>query len=297
MTDGPASRAASPWRFELLDRISEPGQSNNEDRGSALPSAAWVIDGVTGMSPERLFPGPSDAAWLAATADGAMRDLATFDGDGEALMQRLTAELGRACERAALAPLDESGVDLPAASIAVARLAGDTLETVMLSDCKIVLQHRDGPVTALDDSAVAPFDAAAVAALRRMQAAGETRLAALVPQLKVLIRENRRHINRPGGYGVLSADPAGLAFVETARWPASDVTHVLLASDGFYRLVDTYHAMSAAELLDAAAKRGLAPLYDDLRRIEDADPECLNHPRLKPRDDATALLLRLVRSP
>src|SRR5262249_56203680 len=105
VTARPACGAMPLWRFELLDRISEPGQSINEDRGSALPGAAWVIDGVTGMSPQRLFPGPSDAAWLAATADSAMHDLATLDGDGNALMQRLTAELGRVCDPAALAPL------------------------------------------------------------------------------------------------------------------------------------------------------------------------------------------------
>jgi hypothetical protein len=33
-----------------------------------------------------------------------------------------------------------------------------------------------------------------------------------------------------------------------------------------------------------------------LRQIEDADPGCLAHPRIKPRDDATALLLRLAQT-
>lgn len=73
------------------------------------------------------------------------------------------------------------------------------------------------------------------------------------------------------------------------------MTHALLASDGFYRLVDTYGRYSAEALLQAALADGLAPLYAALRRIEDADPQCLQYPRLKARDDATAFLLKLDR--
>jgi hypothetical protein len=54
--------------------------------------------------------------------------------------------------------------------------------------------------------------------------------------------------------------------------------------------------LTAGELMQAALERGLAPLYAELRRIEDADPECLSHPRLKARDDATALLVRVTRA-
>jgi len=297
MNGEPATAATSRWRFERLDSVSAPGRSVNEDRASATAQAAWVIDGVTGLSSQRLFPGPSDAAWLAAAADASLHDLADFAGDGHALLRQVTARLRQESARAALRSLDEAGLDLPAASVAVARLSGDDLETTMLSDCKILLGHRGGTVTALDQSPVAPFDAAVVAALRALRAQGETRLSDVTPRLQAIIRDNRRWVNKPGGYGVLSADPAGLAFVEVRRWPAADVTHVLLASDGFYRLVDTYRVLEPKDLLRNAVAGGLAPLYAELRRIEAADSECLAHPRLKPQDDATALLLQVIPPP
>lgn len=285
--------APSPWRFDLIDAVSHAGRSVNEDRGTATAGAAWVLDGATGLGPHRLFPGPSDPAWLAATADDLLRRLTGGIDDGTALLHRLVAELHDACAASALAPLGDTDIELPSTSLALVQLAGAEIEIVMLGDCKVLLRRPDGRVEALDQSPVAPFDARVVDALRSIQAGGETELRRIAPRLTALIRENRRWKNRPGGYGVLSPDPACLAFAETARRPAGEVTHVLLATDGFYRLVDTYRMLTAAELMQATLERGLGPLYTELRRLEDSDPECLAYPRLKARDDATAVVVGL----
>jgi hypothetical protein len=63
-------------------------------------------------------------------------------------------------------------------------------------------------------------------------------------------------------------------------------------SDGFYRLVDVYRRHSYDTLLTAAETSSLAPLLDELRAIEAADAACRLYPRLKPRADATAVLVR-----
>jgi len=72
----------------------------------------------------------------------------------------------------------------------------------------------------------------------------------------------------------------------------------LLVSDGFYRLVDTFRVYpDAPALLGAALERGLAALLAELRMLEDADPECIAYPRIKPKDDATVLLFEIIESP
>jgi hypothetical protein len=290
------AKPGAGWRFELIDTLSLAGQSINEDRATASTRAAWILDGATGLSLQRLFPGPTDPAWLAATADELLGRLTLDIDDGMTLLHRLVAELHQACAAAALAPLGDTDIELPSASLAVAQLVGNEIELLMLGDCKLLLRQADGRVEAFDQSSVAPFDAKVVEALRAIQAGGETALSKITPRLTPLIRENRLWKNRPGGYGVLTADPACLAFAETARRPAADATHLLLATDGFYRLVDTYRMLTAGELMRAALERGLSPLYAALRRIEDADPECLAHPRLKARDDATAMVVRVSRA-
>jgi hypothetical protein len=285
--------AQSPWRFDLIDSVSEAGKAVNEDRAAASTRAAWILDGATGLSPQRLFPGPSDPAWFAATADALLARLTRESDDGMVQLRRLVAELHEACAAAALLPLADTEIELPSASLAVAQLVGDEIALLMLGDCKLLLRRHDGRVEAFDHSSVAPFDAKVVEALRAIQAGGETELSRITPRLTPLIRENRLWKNRPDGYGVLTADPASLAFAETARRPAADVTHLLLATDGFYRLVDIYGMLTAGELMQAALERGLTPLHSELRRLEDSDPECIAFPHLKARDDATAVVVRV----
>jgi hypothetical protein len=284
----------SPWRFEFLDSVSEAGKVVNEDRATATARAAWILDGATGLSPQRLFPGPSDPAWFAATADSLLARLTDEGVDGLMLLRRLASELQAACAAAALVPLAETEIELPSASLAVAQLVAGEIELLMLGDCKLLLRQADGRVEAFDQSSVAQFDAKVVEALRALQSGGETALAKIAPLLTPLLQENRLWKNQPGGYGVLTADPACLAFAETACRRAADATHLLLATDGFYRLVDTYHMLTAGELMQAALERGLVPLHAELRRLEGSDPECLAFPRLKARDDATAILVGVV---
>ena len=288
--------AATPWRFDLIDSVSEAGTSVNEDRATASTGAAWILDGATGVSPQRLFPGPSDPAWFAAAADALLAHLTRENDDGMALLRRLVAELHDGCAAAALAPLADTEIELPSASLAVAQLVGGEIDLLMLGDCKLLLRQQDGRVEAFDQSSVAPFDSKLVEALRALRADGETALSEITPRLTPLIRENRLWKNRPGGYGVLTADPTCFAFAETTRRPAAATTHLLLATDGFYRLVDTYHMLTAGELMQAALERGLAPLHAELRRLEGSDPECLAFPRVKVRDDATAMLVSVGRS-
>jgi hypothetical protein len=75
------------------------------------------------------------------------------------------------------------------------------------------------------------------------------------------------------------------------RVPAHTVRRVLLASDGYYRLVDHYNAASDAELVRRTAELGADAMLAQLRAIEAADPLATRYPRLKIADDATALLL------
>ena len=61
-------------------------------------------------------------------------------------------------------------------------------------------------------------------------------------------------------------------------------------SDGFSRLVDTYHRYDPDTLLDRASEEGgIDRLLAELRDIERADPDCRAHLRIKPGDDATAM--------
>ena len=68
-------------RFEVVDRISIPSPTSavNEDAVGATNTAAWVIDGATGVSDlPPLVLGLTDAAWLTMQLNDRLH--AAFEG-------------------------------------------------------------------------------------------------------------------------------------------------------------------------------------------------------------------------
>ncbi len=100
--------------------------------------------------------------------------------------------------------------------------------------------------------------------------------------------------NTEGGYWVLGVEPEAAKHVEVGSVPLETPAAGLLMSDGFYRLVDTFGLVAEDRLLGRAREEGLSALLAEVRQAEDNDPDCLRHPRFKPKDDATALLLEMT---
>jgi hypothetical protein len=289
-------------RLDVLCDISDPGSPDlpNEDARGHTARSAWVLDGATGLGDSPLLPEASDAAWLAraysawlrSEADDTGRDLRRLFAD---LVARVSGEFEARKRRT-----PSGRFDLPSAGMAFVRLGVACLEYARLGDCRAILAPPGGtPVLFTGSSPLQQLDAAVVAkmeALRRREpSAGHARLRRAVSGD---LRANRSRFNAEGGYWVLGTD-AGTADGVARNMEVGSVTldgggpvRGLLMSDGFYRLVDTFRAYpDDAALIKAAGREGgLEAMLAELRALEDADPECVAHPRLKPRDDATALL-------
>jgi hypothetical protein len=283
-------------RFALRDSVSIAGGTCNEDAAGFLPHAAWVLDGATGLAPDRVLPGPSDAHWLVAEVDAGLRR--AFEAAPamatDAALRMIVRDAVAAFERMALRS-DAPPGERPCTCLMLARLLGDTLELASLGDCRLVHRSADGRSSVFGASALDALDAAALAEAARLRAAAPTLTrAALWEAMLPLERAHRARMNEPGGYWILDLSERFLPHVETARRPARAGDVLLLASDGFHRLVELYGRYTYPALVETALGSGLAALARELRAIEDADPECRTHLRLKPKDDATALLVELV---
>jgi hypothetical protein len=283
--------------FSPLSAATRPGSKVNEDGYGywppERPRAAWVLDGVTGINDRALLPGLSDAAWFVAQVQKALPALLSTSPDMLAadLVSRLVNELERRQSAAWLDARGADGRETPAASFALVRLIGADVEILRLGDCLVLVEAADGAVTVLDHPVLAAIEAETRNALFALRATGITdpkqAFAAMLPRLRV----ERQRRNLPDGYGVLAAEQSCVPMLHVDRMPAHDVRRILLASDGFYRLVDHYNAASDAELVHRTAELGADALLEELRAIEAADPLATQYPRLKIADDATALLI------
>jgi hypothetical protein len=283
--------------FTPLTATTRAGSKVNEDGYGCwpvqTPRAAWVLDGVTGINDRALLPGPSDAAWFVAQVQEALPVLLSQAPDLPAadLVGALVDELERRQSSAWRDARGADGRETPAASFALVRLIGADIEVLRLGDCLVLLEASDGAVTVMDHPVLAAIEAETRNALLTLRAEGITdpkqAFTAMMPRL----RAERLRRNRPDGYGVLAAERSCLPMIHLDRRPAHTLRRVLLASDGYYRLVDHYGAASDAELVRRTADIGAEAMLHQLRAIEAADPLAMRYPRLKIADDATALLL------
>jgi hypothetical protein len=280
--------------FEILESVSVPGDpaKPNDDAFAAEPVAAVVLDGATMVS-ENLMPGKSDAAWIASF--GARRLLSHLkDGDTpRAALRHALADTERSFaglrRRAPAAPHE-----LPLASMSLAVPNGSGFDALWYGDC-VALVLRPGETAEVVGSALAKRAGETAAAQRFLDETGLAPVEALKrEQYLPLFRSGRAKINTSAGDWLFSPVAAASEHVGRARIEAPPGTLVLLGTDGFLALATSYGVMPPAALVEAARDQGLKALAEQLRRIEDGDPEGRAYPRFKQSDDATAVLLKLV---
>lgn len=286
------------FTFALLSAVSAAGSKVNEDAyglwsAAAAPRAAWVLDGVTGINDRALLPGPSDAAWFVAQVQAALPVLLSVAPDIAAtdLVGALVRELDRRQSASWLDPRGADGRETPAASFALVRLLGEEIEIARLGDCLVLVETTNGAVRVLDDPVLQDIEAHIARTILDLRAANIMDPQIIRERMMPMLRAQRQRRNRSDGYGVLAAEQSCLPMMQIERLPARTCRRVLLATDGYYRVVDHYNAMSDTDLLRDTERLGAGTVLKHLRAIEDGDARCDRYPRLKRCDDATAVLL------
>jgi hypothetical protein len=252
-----------------------------------------VLDGVTGINDRDLLPGPSDAAWFVAQVQEALPVLLSVAPDIAVsdLVGALVRELDRRQSASWLDPRGADGRETPAASFALARLVGDDIEIARLGDCLVLVETADGAIKVLDDPVLQDTEAHIARAILAFRAAEIMDPQIVRERMMPMLRAQRRLRNRRDGYGVLAAERSCLPMMQIERLPARTCRRLLLATDGYYSVVDLYNAMSDTDLLRDTERLGAAAVLKRLRAIEDGDARGDLYPRLKSCDDATAVLL------
>jgi Protein phosphatase 2C len=279
-------------RLEVCASVSDPGGAINEDRVGYTRDCAWVIDGATGIG-NGLTKEPSDAAWFARTVDAALREF--LPRNPELPTADILRLVVRHCHKLLRLEADREPADrseYPCGAIALVRARAAELELTVLGDCRIVYRDLQGAVRFFGSSRIEIFEQRTLGLAARLLRdnpdleAGELRRR-LAPQL----RENRQSMNVPGGYWVLSVDEEAINHLDQTVIPNTGAS-LAIASDGFLRLVDIFHALLPADLLEIRDNAGARFHLKSLRQIEADDPQCRTFLRVKPSDDASIIAIR-----
>ena len=280
-------------RLELLDSLSIPGDAAkpNEDSFAAEPFLAAVFDGATGLG-ERLMPGASDAQWIAQFGARRLRAHAqSGEGDSRDWLRAAAADAEKSFKALRRrAPLENYEIAYASAMMVAPR--DGALDLLWFGDCAALLRDPSGALTMFGDTLNKREGERA--RVRRLVKPGRGPAAAGVrDEFLPALRASRNLVNTPGGDWLFAPDASCADHAKEEQVAVRVDSLVLVASDGFLALVSDYQRYTPETLFAAAEERGLAPLGEELRAIESADPDGLNYPRFKRSDDATALLLAL----
>lgn len=279
--------------MRLLGAVSQGSGKVNEDGFGFLGerdnvTAAWIFDGVTGINAKNHLDAASDAQWLVSRAHERLLDLAARDIPLDRLLEDLVSGL-IADWNTASAGLDlPRDYDPPAACLILVKRYGAEWHALRLGDSCLLSRGGDGGRKIFAQSPNNDFDHWLTREARKRRDQGvldiKTLLAEFTPQLKT----GRARRNRPDGYSILECSRDALAMPELI--PLGSPAEILLCTDGYYRAVDTYGLHDDDSLL-AASAASVDEVLARLRAVEAADPDCTRHPRFKPADDATAVML------
>ena len=274
----------------IRDSRSDAGGSYNDDCWGAVSTAVWILDGATGLSKERLFPAaPSDAQWFASAVDSELRN-SDWSKATRPLLQSAMQRVRHRFHREAVGRIEQVSL-WPLASFALIRICEGGIEFANLGDCRILWSPPDGrAVKSFGSSRVTELDGNVVKEIERLHHEGYTNHELVRQAIVPMIEANRKLKNTLEGYWILDVSGEGIPHLQTTVVDAADVETVLLCTDGYYRLVDTYHRRTDQSLLSDSVNDGVSAMIRELREIERMDEECLEFPRMKPSDDATGVL-------
>ncbi len=279
--------------MRLLGAVTEGSGAINEDGFGFVGShedisAAWIFDGVTGINPRNHLGAGSDAQWLVARAHERLLSLAAQDLPLNHVLEKLVHGL--------MADWDEAskGLDLPqdydppAACLILVKRYGKEWRALRLGDSCLLAREHGGNSTIFAASPNNAFDHWLTREALKRRAQGVLDTGALLQEFAPRLKEARARRNRPDGYSILECSLDALAVPDFI--PLGTPAEILLCTDGYYRAVDTYGLHDDASLLRASAE-SVDGLLAGIRAVEAGDHHCLRHPRFKPADDATAVML------
>ena len=275
--------------MQIIDTLNDPGkgQGTGDDRFGfdEVSGRAWVIDGSTDVGGWRVMASEeSDAAWLAQTVSEAYA--AIRPEPGEPIAKHVRRVLERVLDRASSEsrePLDTAPRYCwpTGAGIFFWQRDANTAEIAALGDCIGLIETDGDPIIC---GYVGKVDKEAQEARGMLQLSEADRFK--------LLQDQRAMHNREDGYWVYGLDPEASDRAVVTPFEAIPGRHVLLMSDGLFRLVAPYGRYSEKQLLEAAISEGLPKLFETLRGFETSSDDDSKHGRLKTRDDACAVLIR-----
>lgn len=255
-----------------------PGDSQipSEDRIFTARDAVVVLDGAT-----QAFPLERGGGWLA-----------------DELGRRLVEQLDSAPSAGLKAILRRTLQDLvdvfnlvpglsPSATVSIVRCRGGLVEVLVLCDSPVVVKERSGTLHIVRDSRLEDLREG-VQTPKGLRDSSD-------PAWIEVIQHFESLRNQPAGFWVASASPEAADHAVTASFVATDLSVVVVATDGAAAGVDQYDIYKDWNHAVDHVANSPAEFLERVHALETSDPDAMRWQRAKVHDDKAIAVLDFER--
>ncbi len=195
--------------------------------------------------------------------------------------------------RSAIGSAKKDGVEawaVPSSTVVDVRVVGEEIVIELLGDCFAVVKQGEQYTVIKDTGLHSQEDNEAIQKLGILMSEGKSFKEAS-EEIGPMLRKSRAKINTPDGYWVAANNEEASEHVEVHKFSVDSVDDILIGSDGISRLVEIFGLLTYSELLELCSEKGVKPVIEGLRELEETDPNCEKYPRFSKNDDATAAMI------
>ncbi|MDR6549131.1 protein phosphatase 2C domain-containing protein [Paenibacillus qinlingensis] len=253
-----------------------------------------VIDGATSLEPYRGVGGETGGYLAAQSIAKSIREMSQDNVEHQHSPQDLLLQANQQLRTEMLA----AGVDVTrkeqlwGACAVIVRVHKTFVEYAHSGDCMLIAVYEDDTIRIITRDQLEVVDRPTRQLWAQGVASGLTSRDDLWELVKPQIHAGRALMNTPNGYSVLNGEPELADYMEFGRISRTQLKSLLLFSDG---LVAPQRELSLEEefkqIVSRVTSMGLDNYIEWLIQVEEADPDCLQFPRVKKSDDKTAIYL------
>lgn len=184
----------------------------------------------------------------------------------------------------------ETDPGTPATTLVAVREVDGELQYLVLGDSTLVMDLGDdingARIVEITDRRIDKVAEAEQEAMKKLPVGTPKHQEARI-RFVTLQRELR---NKPGGYPIVSSDPAAAYEAITGSIPLDWIRRFALLTDGMARFVE-FGIGGWADLMARLDTFGVSAVIDEIRHAEALDPHGVRYPRAKLRDDVGGVFL------
>lgn len=276
--------------MRVVGAISDAGADFNEDHIEYRQNFVLLLDGSTGLK-KRLIKGyPSDAIWFVEQTANYVTEHLKDDSDTFQFIDDMIQYLKDSYEDLGLIGMDR--VDIPSASMVLIRNRLDMIEIISLGDCTTIVEKKTGDFEVIHDDRVSVLDQKVVEKMLEISKEKNITIEEARNYVTDLLIANRMKKNTINGYAVLGLDQIPLDEMNIRRYHLTELLNICAYTDGIAEYYTDLGIVDSISIFyEKVQEIGISQIINNLREVENKDLNCIKHPRLKAKDDASIVLI------